>query len=130
MSEITYTSWGLIPFDDDVLSTEPTAIRPPMIGNLALDKGASLVFELSNSTNPLTVRLITTAFSAAEANKPFQLLKGAPDNRFEPLDIGEWKLQYDGQFAHFTTTVEAANRRIKLHCCAASSIVLTSVHFS
>lgn len=130
MSEVAYSQWGLIPHDDDVLNTAPTSMHPPLLGNLALDMHSSLVFRLAAAPDPLQVCVVTTAFSAADANRAFQLLTGPTVDRYRPLDETDWQLQYDGPFAHCLTRISGAEKFIKLHCCSASSIVLTSVHFS
>ncbi len=130
MSEVAYTSWGLIPYDDDVLAAGPTSTHPPMIGNLSLDRHSSLVFQLAAAPDPLGVRLVTTAFSAPDPERAFQLFTGSTMDEYRPLEKTVWQLKYDGPFAHCSTKIQEVGTVIKLHCTSASSIVITSVHFS
>ena len=64
MQEIAYRSWALISDDGDPANSEATITVAPVITNVAIDRGASLVFELSESFANLPITLSTTALSA------------------------------------------------------------------
>ena len=55
MQELAYRSWALISVDADPAGTEATVTAAPVIVNVAIESGASLVFELAESFAKLSI---------------------------------------------------------------------------
>lgn len=131
MSEIGYKAWGLIPVDDAPTSAIPSVYQPPMLVNLALDSRASLVFQLSGTTDTLHVRFHTTAVSAdPEPDQSFQLFTGPTAGQLTQAQIAPWSMQYDGAITEYSTELKKSQLFLKLHYCGGLGIVITSAHFS
>ena len=63
MQNIGYIRWAYIPVDSDPKNNEITTWNPPVLTNMALDDGASLVIDLSYSLTYINIFIQTTAFS-------------------------------------------------------------------
>ncbi|MFT5088685.1 MAG: hypothetical protein ACI8PG_003050 [Planctomycetota bacterium] len=131
MDEIGYKAWGLIPVDGQLSTTGPSILNPPMLVNLALDGGASLVFELAVAATTLHIRIKTTAISAApNPNQSYQLYTGPTTEQWQLGQIDPWSVDYDGPTAQFNTKITAPGPFLKLHYSGPLGIVITSAHFS
>ncbi len=132
MSEIGYKSWGFISVDDELTTTVPTAFNPPMLVNLALDRGASLVLQLASSPPPLiNLTIETTAVSAnADPAASFCLLTGATADVLHSCAERPWEMHYDGYYAQIQTTIADPASFIKLHYIGALGSVITRINFS
>jgi len=131
MSEIGYKAWGLIPMDDAQTSTAPTVFNPPMLVNLALDGGTSLVFQMASAPSPLHILINTTAVSAdPNPNQSYQLYSGSTAEHWQLGQIETWSVDYDGATAQFSTILKTPSPFLKLHYCGELGIVITSARFS
>lgn len=131
MSEIGYKAWGFIPIDDAPTTNPPSVYHPPMLVNLALDSGASLVFQLREAVSSLHVQINTTAVSAdTDPNQAFKLLNGPTADHLTLADNSSWEMQYDGPIAQYSTELKNSQLFLKLHYSGGLGIVVTSAHFS
>ena len=129
MSTIGYMHWGIIPFEEDVLSGTPTAVYPPMLSNLALDRGASIFLRLDPAATYIQIEIATTAVSAPSATLPFTLFTGKDDDTFQEVPA-IWNSRYDGAMALFNSQIEMIGPLLKTHNGQPKSIIVTSVSFS
>lgn len=129
MSTIGYTNWGLIPIEDDILTGKPTTSHPPMLVNLALDRGASIVLELPLRPAQLNIEIATTAVSAPPADDGFTLYTAVENSNFEAIAT-TWHIQYDGQSALFTSAIQTPGCYLKIHNSYPKSIIVTRVELS
>ena len=129
MSDIAYIHWGLIHLEEDVKTGNPTTMHPPMLGNLALDLGASIFLELEKHPLNIRIEIATTAVSAPAIDPPFTLYAGDRSDEFEKVDTA-WHSQYDGPTALFNTEINALGPFLKIHNEHLKSVVVTSVTFN
>jgi hypothetical protein len=129
MSTIGYMHWGIIPLEEDVLSGTPTAVYPPMLSNLALDRGASIFLRLDAASTHIQIEIGTTAVSAPSAAPPFTLFTGVEDDTFQEVPA-TWNSRYDGAMALFNSEIEMIGPFLKIHNGHPKSIIVTSVTFS
>ncbi len=102
-----------------------------MLVNLALDRKASLVFQLKSVVQSLRVHFNTTAVSAdPQPDQSFQLFTGPIAESLEPGQIESWTMQYDGPTVQFSTALKNPQTFLKLHYCGDLGTVITSAHFS
>lgn len=132
MSEIGYKSWGLIAVDDELTTTLPTTFNPPMLVNLALDRGASLVLELATAPPPLLhLAIETTAISAgSDPAVSFCILTGLAADALNRCADSPWEIHYDSYYAQIQTTIVNPAPFIKLHYIGALGSVITRINFS
>lgn len=129
MSTIGYIHWGIIPLEEDVLSGTPTAVYPPMLSNLALDRGASIFLRLDTASTHIQIEIATTAVSAPSAAPPFTLFTGVEDDPFQEVPA-TWNSRYDGAMALFNSEIEMNGPFLKIYNGHPQSIIVTSVTFS
>ena len=129
MSKIGYMHWGIIPLEEDVSSGTPTAVYPPMLSNLALDRGASIFLRLDVASTHIQIEIATTAVSAPSASLPFTLFTGKDDDTFQEVPA-TWNSRYDGAMALFNSQIEMIGPLLKIHNRHPKSIIVTSVNFS
>ena len=129
MSTIGYMHWGIIPLEEDVFSGTPTAVYPPMLSNLALDRGASIFLRLDVASTHIQIEIATTAVSAPSATLPFTLFTGKDDDTFQEVPA-TWNSRYDGAMALFNSQIEMIGPLLKIHNGQPKSIIVTSVSFS
>lgn len=129
MSKIGYMHWGIIPLEEDVLSGTPTAVYPPMLSNLALDRGASIFLRLDVASTHIQIEIATTAVSAPSASLPFTLFTGKDDDTFQEVPA-TWNSRYDGAMALFNSQIEMVGPLLKIHNGQPKSVIVTSVNFS
>ena len=129
MSTIGYIHWGIIPLEEDVLSGTPTAVYPPMLSNLALDRGASIFLRLDAASTHIQIEIATTAVSAPSAAPPFTLFTGVEDDTFQEVPA-TWNSRYDGAMALFNSEIEMNGPFLKIYNGHPQSIIVTSVTFS
>jgi hypothetical protein len=129
MSTIGYMHWGIIPLEEDVLSGTPTAVYPPMLSNLALDRGASIFLRLDVASTHIQIEIATTAVSAPSASLPFTLFTGKDDDTFQEVPA-TWNSRYDGAMALFNSQIEMVGPLLKIHNGQPKSVIVTSVNFS
>ena len=129
MSTIGYMHWGIIPLEEDVLSGTPTAVYPPMLSNLALDRGASIFLRLDVASTHIQIEIATTAVSAPSATLPFPLFTGKDDDTFQEVPAN-WNSRYDGAMALFNSQIEMIGPFLKIHNGQPKSIIVTSVNFN
>ncbi len=121
--------WGIIPLEEDVLSGTPTAVYPPMLSNLALDRGASIFLRLDVASTHIQIEIATTAVSAPSATLPFTLFTGKDDDTFQEVPA-TWNSRYDGAMALFNSQIEMIGPLLKIHNGQPKSVIVTSVNFS
>lgn len=121
--------WGIIPLEEDVLSGTPTAVYPPMLSNLALDRGASIFLRLDVASTHIQIEIATTAVSAPSATLPFTLFTGKDDDTFQEVPAN-WNSRYDGAMALFNSQIEMIGPFLKIHNGQPKSIIVTSVNFN
>ena len=129
MSDIAYIRWGLIHLEEDVTTSKPTTMHPPMLGNLALDMGASIFFQFKTNSGYMQVGIATTAVSAPTIDPPFTLYTGDKTDGFQKVNAA-WHSQYDGPTALFNSEINALGPFLKIHNEHPNSIVVTSVTFN
>mgnify|MGYP001220769844 FL=1 len=129
MSDIGYIKWGLIPLEEDVKTGNPTTMHPPMLGNLALDLGASIFLELEKHPLNMQIEIATTAVSAPTIDPPFTLYTGDKADEFKKVNAA-WHSQYDGPTALFNSEINALGPYFKIHNEHPKSVVVTSVTFN
>ena len=129
MSYIAYIGWGLIHFEEDVTTSKPTTMHPPMLGNLALDMGASIFFQFKTNPGDMRVGIATTAVSAPITNPPFALYTGDQTDVFQEVKA-TWHSQYDGPSALFSTGMNILGSFLKIHNEHPKSVVVTNVAFT
>ena len=129
MSDIGYIQWGLIPLEEDVKTGNPTTMHPPMLGNLALDLGASIFIELEKHPSNIRIEIATTAVSAPAIDPPFTLYTGDKADGFQRVNAA-WHSQYDGPSALFNSEIDALGPFLKIHNEHPKSVVVTSVTFN
>jgi len=129
MSDIAYIQWGLIHLEEDVTTSKPTTMHPPMLSNLALDMGASIFFQFKTNPGDMQVGIATTAVSAPITNPPFTLYTGNQTDVFQEVKA-TWHSQYDGPSAIFSSEINILGSFLKIHNEHPKSIVVTNVAFN
>ena len=132
MPEVRYLSWSLIHSDSEPERTPPTTTHPPMLSNVALDSGSSLIFELeSPKSNSLTVAIKATALSADKPTiDPFRSYTGQSPGAYTELPKTRWHKNPDGINISFTTRVEQALKFLKLHGISKKGLVISGASFT
>ena len=133
MQEIGYRSWALIAVDDDPATSEATVTVPPVITNVAIERGASLVFELSESFAKLSITLRTTALSAKGRDDLCRVFAGSSASDLHELAVeGVWKKTIDGLVAVFEGEVagNGIDLHVKLHFDTGPKLIVTAATFS
>ena len=133
MSEIPYRSWALISVDDDPATSEATVTMPPVITNVAIERGASLVFELSESFAKLFIALRTTALSAESRDDLCRIYAGSSVSDLRELAVeGGWQKTIEGLVAVFAGEVagNGTDRHVKLHFDTDPKLIVTGAAFS
>ena len=129
MSDIAYIQWGLIHLEEDVTTSKPTTMHPPMLSNLALDMGASILFQFKTKPGDMQVGIATTAVSAPITNPPFTLYTGNQTDVFQEVKA-TWHSQYDGPSTIFSSEINILGSFLKIHNEHPKSIVVTNVAFN
>ena len=133
MQEIAYRSWALISDDGDPANSEATITVAPVITNVAIDRGGSLVFELSESFANLSITLSTTALSAGGRDDLCRIYAGASASDLRELAVeGGWEKTIEGLVAMFEgeVTGNGTDRYVKLHFDTGPKLIVTAVAFS
>ena len=133
MQDIAYSSWALISVDDDPATSEASITVAPVITNVAIDPGASLVFELSESFANLSITLRTTALSAEGRDGLCRIFAGSSASNLRELAVERgWEKTIDGLVAVFEGEVagNGTDRYVKLHFDTGPKLVVTAVAFS
>ena len=131
MQELPYSSWALVHVDDAPTSTEATSTMPPLMSNIAVDSGSSLVFELRESFSGLAIRVVTTALSAEGRDDPGRVFVGEGPTPLRELQVDEWVKTVDGLDALFAARVSGngRDRYVKLFFEGASTLIVSSLSF-
>ena len=129
MSDIAYIQWGLIHLEEDVTTSKPTTMHPPMLSNLALDMGASIFFQFKTNPGDMRVGIATTAVSAPITNPPFALFTGDQTDILQEVKA-TWHSQYDGPSALFSSEINMLGSFFKIHNEHPKSVVVTNVAFN
>ena len=114
MTDIGYVQWGLIPIEEDVKTGNPTTMHPPMLGNLALDMGASIFFQFKTNLGYMQVEIATASVSAPTIDPPFTLYTGDKADGFQKVNAA-WHSQYDVSTALFNSEINALGPFFKIH---------------
>ena len=132
MQEIGYRSWALIAVDGDPAVSEATITVPPVITNVAIERGASLVFELSESFAKLAITLRTTALSAEGRDDLCRVFVGSSASDLHELAVEGWKKTIDGLVAVFEGEVagNGTDLHVKLHFDTGPKLIVTGATFS
>ena len=131
MQEIGYRSWGMIPADPDPSSGEATIFNPPMLTTLALDPGASLVFEFDAAPGRLHVSVEVTAITAeGRGSDIFRTFTGPANGSFREASRSGWDKAPQGLYVAFSADVEKVEKYLKLALTDASSpLVINRITF-
>ena len=130
MNSISYKSWGMIPHDDDPHTGVCLKTSPPMMTIIAVDRHASLVFELASAVRGIQVRAEATAMSAEPLEEEvFSVYSGAAADRLYPVSSLQWEKVNEGMYTVFSTSIPAAGPFLKLHYQQESTLVLNKVQF-
>ena len=133
MQDIAYSSWALILVDGDPATSEASITVAPVITNVAIDRGASLVFELSESFANLSITLRTTALSAEGRDDLCRVYVGSGASDLRELVVeGGWEKTIEGLEAVFEGEVagNGTDRHVKFHFDTGPKLVVTAVAFS
>ncbi len=130
MKNVAYRNWGFIPVDDDVTAGDPTITRPPMLGNLALDRGTSLVLELASCPAKLRLSISATAVSAPGTDPGLSLLAAQTRGAYRPIEHTAWETQYEGSLAVLSCEVSDPSTLLKIHHTHPKSLIITRVECS
>lgn len=129
MAEFAYRSWGLIPVDADPPSQALSSTHPPMMTAVAVDRGASLVFELAPHGGEVAVRLEATALSSeGHPAEAFEVYSGSADS-FQAMPGVAWGKAIEGIAGVFTCRLSGVETHLKLRSIADHSLIVTAVHF-
>ena len=134
MEEIGYKHWGLIVVDTGTTSEESYeesyVVNPPMLTTVALDKEASLIFQLLTCPARLTIHVETTAASAE--NRSAALLKiftGSSAAQFSEVQHGGWEKNFDGMYAIFTARIDGVQEYIKFLSTEDPALIVNRITF-
>ena len=128
MADIAYKTWSLIYRDLEPSQQEPTVRNPPMMPNIAVDAGGSLVFSLVGEHAALRAHVTVTALSAEGRRDGFlQVLSGAA-GALQPVPAS-WSSRPDGANVVLTASLPAAGPSLKLHLPSGPTLVVSAVAF-
>ena len=129
MADVRYHSWSLLALDNEPESGQPTTFNPPMLANLALDPGASLVLEIESPV-PAVINLAvrTTALSSDEiASEPFRVFSGERDDHYSERPQPDWEKSAAGLEVTFAASLPGLSRFLKLVAHTSKTIVISGV---
>jgi len=130
MAQLAYRSWGLIAVDAEPLTGVPSSARPPMLTSVAVDGGASLVFELASHGGDVAVRLEATALSAeGRKTDAFEVYTGSGES-FSALPGASWEKTMEGMSGVFSCDLSGVASYVKLRSKAGDSLIVTAVQFT
>ncbi|MFC1526886.1 hypothetical protein ACFL6X_08775 [Candidatus Latescibacterota bacterium] len=131
MEDIAYRSWALIPVDTDPAATAPLTTNPPMMASMALDRGASLAFELASQGGQITISVQTTALSAEGRNSDLlRVFSGSSASALAEIAVDSWEKATEGMNAIFSCRVPGLQQFVKLHSATDSNLIVTGIHFA
>ena len=116
MSQVAYKSWGLLPHDPEPPTTGLQISNTPMMTTVAMDEGASLVFELGSAISSLIVDSEVTTLSAESIQEDlFAVFTGDNEDSFHRLEGISWERNAEGLFVVFSARIPRSERYLKLH---------------
>ena len=130
MRTIAYKNWGLIPYDSDPTTEEVQVLNPPMITMVALDKEASLVFQLAKVPTKILIIIEATMLSAEGMDSPFlSIFTGSSSNQLHGLQPDSWEKSLEGLYTQFTTEVHGLEFFLKLRFTGKTALVVNQIAF-
>ena len=130
MRTIAYKSWGLIPYDLDPASEEVQVVNPPMMTMVALDKEASLVFQLAKVPTKILIKIEATTLSAEEVDSSFlSIFTGSSSNQLHELQTDAWEKSLEGLYTQFTTEIRGLELFVKLRFTGKITLVVNQIAF-
>ena len=130
MRPIAYKNWGLIPYDSDPTTEEIQVLNPPMMTMVALDKEASLVFQLAKVPIKILIKIEATTLSAEGMDSPFlSIFTGSSSNQLHGLQPDSWEKSLEGLYTQFTTEIRGLELFVKLHFTGKTSLVVNQIAF-
>ena len=131
MSTINYSSWALIPASADPLTARPHSTNVPMMITVALDSGASLVFQLTEGIErAATIEVKATALSCeGQPDPPFAIYSGSATGNFRELSVDHWTKSVVGPDAILTAELPQCDEFVKLVSMAATTLIVNTVTF-
>tara|TARA_B100001250_G_scaffold200092_1_gene171604 strand:+ start:2879 stop:3289 length:411 start_codon:yes stop_codon:yes gene_type:complete len=108
MECVGYTRWAYLPVDKEPKNNQITSWNPPMLPNLALDDGSSLIVDLSSNFYGINLFIKTTAFSSpVDPNSALGLFSAEKDNSFNEVDHTSWETIREGNFVNNKSIIES-----------------------
>ena len=130
MRTIAYKNWGLIPYDLDPTTEEAQVLNPPMITMVALDKEASLVFQLAKVPTKILIKIEATMLSAEGMDSPFlSIFTGSSSNQLHGLQPDSWEKSLEGLYTQFTTEIRGLELFVKLRFTGKNALVVNQIAF-
>ena len=130
MSTIPYKNWGLIPQDSAPTSEEVVVFNPPMMTLVALDKAASLVFQLAKITAKIILKIEVTTLSAEGMESPcLRIFTGSASNQLQELQPDAWEKSLEGLYTQFCTEIYGLDLFVKLHFTGKNPLVVNQISF-
>ena len=131
MSTINYLSWALIPASADPLTARPHAPNSPMMTTVALDSGASLVFQFkAGIEKAATIEVKATALSSeGQPDSPFAVYTSSATGDFRGLSVDQWTKSVVGPDAILTAELPQSDEFVKLVSMAATTLIVNTVTF-
>ena len=130
MRTIAYKNWGLIPYDSDPTTEEAQVLNPPMITMVALDKEASLVFQLAKVPTKILIKIEVTTLSSEGMDSPFlSLFTGSANNQLRGVQPNPWEKSLEGLYTQFTTEVHGLEFFLKLRFTGKTALVVNQIAF-
>ena len=130
MRTIPYKSWGLIPQDSALTTEEVQVINPPMMTMVALDKEASLVFQLVQVATKLLLKIEATTLSAEGMDSPcLSIFTGSASSQLHELHADAWEKSIEGLYTQFSTEIHGLELFVKLHFTGKVALVINKITF-
>jgi len=108
MQRVGYTRWAYLPVDNDPKNNQINSWNPPMLPNLALDDGSSLIVDLSSSFDGINLFIKTTAFSSpVDPDSALGLFSAEKNNSFNEVDHTSWETIREGNFVNNKSKIES-----------------------
>ena len=108
MQRVGYNRWAYLPVDNDPKSNQITSWNSPMLPNLALDNGSSLIVDLSSNFDSIILFIKTTAFSSpVDPDSSLELFSAEKENSFNEVDHTSWETIREGNFVNNKSIIES-----------------------
>ena len=131
MDEINYLNWGFIPRDTEPTFVESYTPAPPMMTTLAIDKNASLIFQLRSYPPNLHLSIETTAVSAeGRSANLFKVLTSPSGTQFKEVPYQGWDKIADGFYVTFSAQIGNAQEYVKLLALEDPALIVNRIAFA